>query len=255
MLNYLSAELWRMSRRRIAWLGWALFLILTALAGLLWGMANMAEAMEAFADLLLLGVYLVYPLAAWADGEASRGGQLRNEAAFGLPRTRIYLGKLWAALIAGLALFLLTAAVFFGATIPLVGGAPVGEEALLFARAYLIRETLIALPRYVGALSLAYLLCTAFRMPGLGAVLFYLYITFGELTLAAIEINGLGLVGALLDTFARAVRPYLLTGAFISYGDTFARPGVAVSWATGLLWLVFTSAAGLFLFRRREIRS
>ena len=42
MLNYLSAELWRMSRRRIAWLGWALFLILTALAGLLWGMTNMA---------------------------------------------------------------------------------------------------------------------------------------------------------------------------------------------------------------------
>ena len=76
MLNYLSAELWRMSRRRIAWLGWALFLILTGLAGLLWGMTNMAEAMEAFADLLLLGVYLVYPLAAWADGEASRGGQL-----------------------------------------------------------------------------------------------------------------------------------------------------------------------------------
>ena len=130
-----------------------------------------------------------------------------------------------------------------------------GEEALLFARAYLIRETLIALPRYVGALALAYLLCTAFRMPGLGALLFYLYITFGELTLAAIEINGLGLVGALLDTFARAVRPYLLTSAFISYGDTFARPGVAVSWATGLLWLVLTSAAGLFLFRRREIRS
>ena len=51
MLNYLSAELWRMSRRRTALLGWGFFLLLTALAGLLWGMTNTAEVMEAFAAL------------------------------------------------------------------------------------------------------------------------------------------------------------------------------------------------------------
>lgn len=256
MLNYLSAELWRMSRRRTALLGWGFFLLLTALAGLLWGMTNTAEVMEAFADLLLMGLYVVFPLAAWADGEASRGGQLHNEVSFGLSRPRIYLGKLWAALIAGLILFLLTGAVFFGITLPLAGGNPVGADALFFARSRLIREVLIALPRYVGALALAYFLCTALRTPGLGAILFYLYITFGELTLAAIEINGLGMVGKVMNAFSHAVRPYLLSSAFITYyGNAFERPGVAASWITGLIWLVLTSAVGLFLFRRREIRS
>lgn len=118
MLNYLSAELWRMSRRGADKAGWLVFLLLVALAGWLWSSDDPAGVLEAFQDVLPVGLYLAFPLASWANGDASRTGPLVNEVVFGLPRSRIYLGKLFAAILAGLLLFFLTALVFWGWPFP-----------------------------------------------------------------------------------------------------------------------------------------
>ena len=127
-------------------------------------------------------------------------------------------------------------------------------DRLLLAWAGLLTGTLSAFPRYIGAVGLAHLLCFSLRSSGLGAVVYYGYLTFGELFLSAAQIHGLGPLGLLINSVAEAVRPYLLTSGFFTYGTEAVPPGVLESWITGLLWLLLTSAVGLVLFRRREIR-
>lgn len=181
-------------------------------------------------------------------------GTLRNEVSYGLPWGRIYLGKLCSALLAGTVLFLLTAAVFFAVGFPLSEHRQIQPDRLLLAWAGLLTGTLSAFPRYIGAVGLAHLLCFSLRSSGLGAVVYYGYLTFGELFLSAAQIHGLGPLGLLINSVAEAVRPYLLTSGFFTYGTEAVPPGVLESWITGLLWLLLTSAVGLVLFRRREIR-
>ena len=256
MLNYLSAELWRMSRRGADKAGWLVFLLLVALAGWLWSSDDPAGVLEAFQDVLPVGLYLAFPLASWANGDASRTGPLVNEVVFGLPRSRIYLGKLLAAVLAGLLLFFLTVLAFLGVALPLAArdgwGTWTGDPVLgLAAWAALGRAVVCILPRYVGAAALAHLLVFSLHTAGLGAVLYYLYLAFGELMLAAVSFHGLGVVGTVLNILGDALQPFLLCGPYFS-----GMPPVDVgqSWLVGAAWVAATSVAGIALFRRRKIR-
>ena len=167
MLNYLSAELWRMARRRLDLIWCAAYLLLVGVVALSWTGASLHQTMEGFRDFLVIGLYLGYPLAALADGEARRLGTLRNEVSYGLPWGRIYLGKLCSALLAGTVLFLLTAAVFFAVGFPLSEHRQIQPDRLLLAWAGLLTGTLSAFPRYIGAVGLAHLLCFSLRSSGL----------------------------------------------------------------------------------------
>ena len=115
-------------------------------------------------------------------------------------------------------------------------------------------SSLNSLPRYVGAVSLAYFLVFTLRPAGVGTILYYLYITIGELTLAAVRVMGMGLVGNMLNHLAEAVRPFLLTNAYFVYSYGNVPPTLGNSWLTGALWLGVTTGLGLLLLRRREIR-
>ena len=139
-----------------------------------WTGAPLHQTMEGFRDFLVIGLYLGYPLAALADGEARRLGTLRNEVSYGLPWGRIYLGKLCSALLAGTVLFLLTAAVFFAVGFPLSEHRQIQPDRLLLAWAGLLTGTLSAFPRYIGAVGLAHLLCFSLRSSGLGLSLIHI---------------------------------------------------------------------------------
>ena len=116
MLNYLSAELWRMTRRRAACTGWGIYLLLTFLTGLTLRGSPPSECLLAFQNFMVIGLYVALPLADWAGGGLDRAGSLTNEVSFGLPRVRIYLGTLdnswltgalWLGVTTGLGLLLL----------------------------------------------------------------------------------------------------------------------------------------------------
>lgn len=254
MLNYLSAELWRMTRRRAACTGWGIYLCLVFLSGLTLRGNSPWECVLTFRNFMLLGLYVAMPLAGWAGGGLDRAGGLANEVSFGLPRTRIYLGKLSAALLAGTVLFLFTAMVFFLGALSPEAVLDAGREERALAGFALLYAMLQSLPRYVGAVSLAYFLLFTIRPAGVGTVLYYLYITVGEVTLAAVRVMGMGAVGDLINRLAGAARPFLLSSTYFvfSYGNT--PPTIENSWLTGALWLFLTTVPGLFLFRRREIR-
>ena len=254
MLNYLSAELWRMTRRRAACTGWGIYLLLTFLTGLTLRESPPSECLLAFQNFMVIGLYGALPLADWAGGGLDRVGSLTNEVSFGLPRVRIYLGKLSAALLVGVLLFLLTTAVFFlGALSPSAVLELSKEERALVSMNLLI-SMLHSLPRYVGAVSLAYFLVFTLRPAGAGTIFYYLYITIGELTLAAVRVMGMGVFGNMLNHLAEAVRPFLLTNAYFVYSYGNVPPTLGNSWLTGALWLGVTTGLGLLLLRRREIR-
>ena len=254
MLNYLSAELWRMTRRRAACAGWGIYLCLVFLSGLTLRGNSPWECVLTFRNFMLLGLYVAMPLAGWAGGGLDRAGGLTNEVSFGLPRARIYLGKLSAALLAGTVLFLLTTAAFFlGALSPSAVLGLSGEDRALAGMELLV-SMLHSLPRYVGAVSLAYFLLFTIRPAGVGTVLYYLYITVGEVTLAAVRVMDMGVAGELLNRLAEAVRPFLLSNAYFVFSQERTPPTLENSWLTGALWLFLTTVPGLFLFRRREIR-
>lgn len=254
MLNYLSAELWRMTRRRVACAGWGIYLLLTFLTGLTFRGNPASECIQAFQNFMVMGLYVAMPLADWAGGGLDWAGSLTNEVSFGLPRVRIYLGKLSAALLVGTALFLLTTVAFFlGALAPSAVLALSREDRALASMALLI-DMLHSLPRYVGAVSLAYFLLFTIHPAGVGTVLYYLYIVLGELTLAAVRVMGMGAVGNMINRLAEAVRPFLLSNAYFVYSYGNAPPTLGNSWLTGALWLGVTTGLGLLLFRRREIR-
>lgn len=254
MLNYLSAELWRMMRRRVACAGWGIYLLLTFLTGLTLRGNPFSECLLAFQNAMVMGLYVALPLADWAGSGVDRAGSLANEVSFGLPRTRIYLGKLSAALLVGTILFLLTTVVFFlGALAPSAVLALSREDRALASMALLI-AMLHSLPRYVGAVSLAYFLVFSIRPAGAGTVLYYLYIVLGELTLASVRIMSMGVLGDLLNRLVGVLQPFLLSNAYFVYGYGNVPPTLGNSWLTGALWLVLTTGLGLLLFRRREIR-
>ena len=115
-------------------------------------------------------------------------------------------------------------------------------------------DVLCALPRYIGALSLAYLLCFTLYPSGLGAGLYYIYIFFGEMFVSAVRLYNLGPAGEAFNALTDTMRPYLLSGRFYTYGSSQPPPGVEQSWLTGLVWLAVTTAVGLWVFRRREIK-
>ena len=183
-----------------------------------------------------------------------RVGSLTNEVSFGLPRVRIYLGKLSAALLVGVLLFLLTTAVFFLGALSPSAVLELSKEDRTLVSMNLLISMLHSLPRYVGAVSLAYFLVFTLRPAGAGTILYYLYITIGELTLAAVRVMGMGVVGNMLNHLAEAVRPFLLTNAYFVYSYGNVPPTLDNSWLTGALWLGVTTGLGLLLLRRREIR-
>ena len=261
MLNYLSAELWGMTRRRTVCIGWGIYLLLVILVSLTIRGNTPWECLIVFQNFMVVGLYVAFPLAGWAGGGLDRAGGLVNEVAFGLPRTRIYLGKLAAALLVGMALFLLTTVAFFlGALTPEAVLEMAGEDRQLVG-AGLLLAMCNSLPRYVGAVSLSYFLAFSLRPSGVGTVLYYLYITVGELTLAAVRVMGMGAVGNVINHLAETVRPFLLSNTYFSYGIVSASSALedgswplGNSWLTGALWLGLTTGLGLLLFRRREIR-
>ena len=243
MLNYLSAELWRMTRRRLDLIWCAAYLLLVGVVALSWTGAPLHQTMEGFRDFLVIGLYLGYPLAALADGEARRLGTLRNEVSYGLSRGRIYLGKL----LVSTGIAVLAAVVMMGFYLGLcwvlfphteldgmawqligyclAGAFPLwlAAQAMVNTCYFLVRGTNIA----------------AFTAAGLLAVLPAILQAFGILFHPAFEVLRQFMPGVMLENLKNMA---------------FQWNYVGLCWAAGLAWLAAATAVGLLAFRRKEIR-
>ena len=105
MLNYLSAELYKLRHKKSLFIGMAVLLGLESLLftpNLWMEDTPTADALALFLDTLLpLGLFLAPVFAVLVFDDQYGQGTMKNEVVFGVPKSRIYLGKLLTGMVTG----------------------------------------------------------------------------------------------------------------------------------------------------------
>lgn len=248
MLNYISAELYKLRHKKGLFVGMLLLLILECwlFVPSLWVEdVPVEEAMLAFLMAVLpFGLFLAPAFAALIFDDQHGRGTLKNEVVFGIPRSRVYLGKLAAGMLVGT----LCAAVAVGFYILgciWVRTAPVEPQIWEM----LLNSLVCAWLTWLAALSFALL------------VQFLLKSSAGALTLTYL-VSFIGVPLGMLGT-GEGAAPWLKLTVNLFYSAPYQalylvreRPGGALGYAAliFLLWVGGTTAVGLAVFRHREIK-
>lgn len=249
MLNYTYAELWKLCRRKYPWvmLGVMLGLETLFVLGSAWH-RDFNELVALGAATMLLGMYLTILLADMVFSEQYKAGTLKNEIAFGLPRARIYLGKLCAALAAGLGACAVILAFYLGAAWVATGGH--GEPAAIReSMALLGWAVLAALPLWMGMLGLCAAVFFTVKSGMASAVILFFSLNLVPTALGLASMIRANPLGRPLELL---VSVWLVT----PFGQLQGAPGTGFllrNWAIGLGWLALSSVAGLAIFKRRQI--
>lgn len=257
MLDYLRAECYKMLRRPYLWIALLVVGGLELVLVLLWAWINceLPNNMTASAGftmvlyLLSLGYYATAITSDIVFSDQYKYNTLKNEVAYGIPRARIYLGKLFAGVLLSVgacALLLGWYALLCALMLPGDGGALEALKVLGFA-------LLCAFPVWVGAQAL-YLLCffsirgnTAATILGICIIaLLGQVLTFLSLLLS---VSAPALADCLL-----AVHRLLLTSPLENFtAAVWDLSRVSWAWLVGTGWCVGTTALGLWRFSRKEI--
>ena len=248
MLNYISAELYKVRRRKSTWALLALLLGLESLYILLFAHGECYELLNAFVTTLTLGLPMALLLSALVCSDMGRSGTLKNELSAGLPRSRIYLGKLLSALIVALiALALVVGLCLAAGGLLFRHSDPAQDRAALAVVGYCLAA---ALPLWVGGLGLAQMLFFLVPCPGAAESLYFVWFVFLDWMASLITWNAQGP----LAQAAAALQSLLLSWTFGQLEGVLTRELLAHSWLVGLGWLAVTSSVGVVVFRRRELR-
>lgn len=250
MGKYLSAELYKVTHRRSYALcalvillgGEALLLFLLKTAGFS-NATTYADALSVLSMSLLLGVYLVAVVSDMVFSDQFKQNTLKNEVAYGLPRSRIYLGKLAAAVVTALALCALVLIFYLGVgalVFPLGDLGAVGGQMLVLGK-----SLAVALPVWLGAMGYAMMLLFVMRGATTATVVFVLTLSLGDI------LDLTRFIFPKLDSFFKLVQRCLITAPL----DNITRGAFEIpyAWAVGMAWLAASTVIGLVVFRKREI--
>ena len=255
MKHYLTAE-WGRTMLRPYFKGFLSVMAgLAALLALLWwwtgreGMfqGSFGECLSLLVPFFTAGLYLAIVVADAVFSDQYKAGTLKNEVACGLPRTRIYLGKLTTAAGAGLLLVFLTLLAYAVLCRMLIPGGPEDWAAI---QIFLFR-LLSAVPLWLGtlALTMAAMFNVSHAVPMLAVVL----VCLNGLGPVFRGLMGLGV--GWLSALAEALYRLTLTAPMALANVALWDPAYLLwCWGVGLLWAAGSTAVGLALFVRREIR-
>ncbi|MBS1383367.1 MAG: ABC transporter permease [Flavonifractor sp.] len=251
MADYLRAECTKAFRRKYLYI--ALLVCLAGESLLLlgswltysWGNTNISFHSTAVmvAAILSFGLYATLITGDIVFSDQYKHNTLKNEVSYGLPRGRIYLGKLLVSMLVALAACVVLIGFYLGGCwllFPhdgsdgtvwsllgycLAGAFPLwlGGQALVMACYFLVRSSTMA----------------AFLSIGILVVLASVFQTLGLLISPVFECIRHFLPGVMLDTLASMA---------------FDWPYVGLCWIVGAVWCVGSTAVGLAIFRRKEIR-
>ncbi len=251
MLDYIRAEGYKVSRRAYPYVT---LLVLLAGAALLisgWVFTNSHGNDVDFASgggmavmLLSVGLYAPVLIGDMVFSEQYKNNTLKNEVSYGLPRARIYLGKLTVAAVLGILMSLAVLVFYEGMCwLTLLPGEP-GNAAK--ALEMVIYCTLAALPQWLGMLGVSIMAYFLVRSSTVAAILIVLILVVPQ--------NALKLLGLLVHpAFGNAAA--FMPSAMVEAAQTAVGDGrfLALSWGLGAAWLVGATVVGLVLFRRKEI--
>ena len=256
MLDYLRAECYKLLRRSYLWTALLVVGGLELALVLLWAWTNgdmvNVTASVGFTMVLYLLSVGYYATAITSDivfSDQYKYNTLKNEVAYGIPRARIYLGKLFAGCLLSVgicAVLLGWYALLCALMLPGDGGALEALKVLGFA-------LLCAFPVWLGSQAL-YLLCffsirgnTAATILGICIIaLLGQVLTFLSLLLS--------MPAPTLADCLLAVHRLLLTSPLENFtAAVWDWSRVSWAWLVGAGWCVGTTALGLWFFQRREI--
>jgi len=258
MLNYIRAEFYKVLRRKYTYVTLAVMLALEGL--LLAGFAfhnshsyatPFGGAMTMIVDLGAIGFATCLLTGDMVFAGQYKNSTLKNEVSFGLSRTRIYLGKLIAQTLLSIAYMVVMIAFFVGACAIIlphsVEGFPSDADALTIVGYFLAA----GLPLWIGAQAAA-CMCQFLIQGDTAASFAYAGLVFVLDTV--VEVVGLLAGGPVGQTLLK-VKEYfprpMLEAAKSVVGD-WAYLGRAC--LVGLFWVVVCTAAGLYGFRKKEIK-
>lgn len=258
MLNYLRAECYKTFHRKYFWVTLLVFLGLESLLVGGWCFVNHGgahvcfdEALHMIGYELVLGLYFTVLVGDIVFAGQYKNGTLKNEVSFGLPRWRIYLGKMIAQMLTALVMCFVMM-VYFVALSHLVlptDGTVSSTEALLELGTLL----LYALPVWLGTQSLV-CACLFLIKSGTAATITAVSI----ITLLPLAVEAVGLIygaypfgATMLKIYTWLPSPMLeRVLSYVTDGDwSYFRDLCLV----GGVWLAVPTALGLWRFSRKEI--
>lgn len=251
MLNYIKAELYKALHRKYLWVLLFIMLTLETLFALLWvleGSKDFAGLMSTMTVTMPVGTYLAVLLADVVVSDPFKTGTMKNEVSFGLPRNRIYLGKLSAAAVTAV----LFCAVLFawylgGCWLFSSHGDPEAFRTNLGILAYVAAASL---PLWLATLSLALSLYMMIKNQLISVAVIVLILTGGGGILGLMSMMKLGIVAKLAALYLNMVPVIPLE----AYQGDLTWNLMAENWAIGIGWTAVSTAAGIAVFRLRDIR-
>lgn len=245
MGKYLNAELYKVCRR--VYLFAFLVVVLGGITAMLMmlkanaGPGATAESVLWVLPLVLsVGLYLVVVISDMVFSDQYKYNTLKNEVSYGLPRFRIYFGKLIATAIMCVVLCTVILAYYF-----LLSVALFPQEGTLPEMMKMLGQMLLqALPLWLGGLGLYLALLFLVRGSTAATVIYVLVVGVSD--------SMLKLLGMLMPTLAEAVEKLLS----ILLQTNFATAGVIDlphAWLVGMAWLGVVTLVGALVFQKREI--
>ena len=251
MLNYIKAELWKVSRQGSFYVVTGVLLFCAHLYVLLFTGRSFYQLVSGACGTMFAGVAVVPALVQLVD--KSFGETLRNESSFGISREESYLGKLFSILLVGLALCaVLIGGVLLSGYVFLSHDSAQKELSALLILAYCLAA---ALPVWCAMAGLCHMLATIFRSEAVWTSLYYLNLTFLDPIIVAVVVTATGI-------YLDPSQPRLLYNVLLPWSLLVTKnmsghltlSFLLQCWAVGLGWLGGTTAVGLMVLRRRRLR-
>ncbi len=268
MGNLIRAEFYRLRCRPHSVLGMALILLLsvavmTASCALPPQAGNAATLLHSISTLSVSGMFFAVWCAAAASSGVNKLDILKHEAVFGVPRWQIYLSRLAAACLLGVAMVVLLSLWAILLTLIFLPG-----PGLLHALAQYLTLMLTALPLWMASVGL--FLCCRFitRSDAVSVVLVFLYYFVGYPFCAAAYIAGPNLTPLFRFLYmTHPMAPFWNGNLLLAAGSSqdlgiSLDPTLFVSfppsplqcWLVGMGWLAVTTLLALAALERRELR-
>ena len=248
MLNYIKAELYRAAHHVTVYLvSGILFALALAFASMWVGPFTFPNMASLLTVTMPVGLFMAAIMDVVVVSGVHRTGSLKNEISFGIPRSRVYLGKLTAAFLLSIILCALVLGGFLGLSWLLTApGDPEETQVVLAVLGYVVAASF---PLWMGALGVTHMLFFVLKSEVAAACLTAYLLLLGEpMTAIFTMINSEAIAAP-----ARAVQSVMLTAPFWKYQDELTWQLMAQNWAIGLGWLVLSTGVGLFFFRRQEL--
>lgn len=256
MMSYIHAEFYKVFRRKYTWITLVVVLGLEALMVAAWVFSNshgnnvdFYTGATMLCTMLSIGFYATLLTCDMVFADQYKNSTMKNEVSFGIPRSRIYLGKYVVELALSVLFMVVMAAFYLGLCYLALYRDPEVDGLAMQIVGYCL---LTALPLWVGVLA-----CTcAFRF----LIRSDLWASIASACIFGVLPVVLEICGALFSTtpagtainFVHQYMPTTIVDNAPYIAGDWAYCGQA--WIVGAAWLAAFSAIGLLAFRRKEIQ-